>query len=99
MDSEVFFNDNFSENSEKSGSDETFIKKINFSWIRILICFFIFIGLLFCHHFYPSYYEKIGTFYSINFKNDDEKISEIKNSMSDKLAALRGEIKEKLNHL
>lgn len=99
MDSEVFFNDDFSESSEKPRSEETFIKKINFSWARVVICFFVFMGLLLCNRFYSSYYEKIGTFYSINFKNDDEKIFEIKNSVLDKLTTLRLKIKERINNL
>ena len=99
MNSEVFFNDDFSENCEKMENDETVIKKINFSWVRVLVCFLIFVGLLLCNHFHTSYYEKFSTFYSINFENDDEKIVEMKNLVLEKFKDLRFKIKEKINHL
>ncbi len=99
MNSEVSLNNDFSENSEKSKNKEKFIKKINFSWIRILICILAFIGLVICRYFYTPYYIKISTLYSENFKNNDEKISEMKNFVEDKLKIWRLEIKDKINNL
>ncbi len=99
MNSEVFLNNDFSENSEKSKNKEKFIKKINFSWIRIIVCLLAFIGLVICRYFYTPYYIKISTLYSENFKNNDEKISEMKNFVEDKLKIWRLEIKDKINNL
>ncbi len=99
MNSEVFFNDNFSENGEKPEAKENLMSRVNFSWIRALACFLVLTGLLFCRHFFASYYTKIGEFYSVNFKNDDEKIAEIKNLVLDKIGILRLTIKEEINNL
>lgn len=99
MDSEIFLRDDFGENDEKAEDNETFVSKINFSWIRIFICLLAFVGLICCKHFYVANYIKIGEFYSANFKSDDEKISEIKGFVLDKLDDIRLKIKLKINNL
>lgn len=99
MNSEVSFNENFCENIEKEEYNNAFINGINFSWVRVVICSLMFIGLLFCKHFYMPFYTEIGAFYSASFKNDDNKIYEIKNSILGKLENIRLEIKSKINAL
>lgn len=99
MNSEVFLNENFSENDEKVEGGKSLIKRINFSCVRVLICCLIFIGLLFCRHSHMAYYTEISKFYSANFKSEDEKISEIKNSILEKLENLHLKIKFKINNL
>ncbi|MDO4199973.1 MAG: hypothetical protein Q4D57_04400 [Clostridia bacterium] len=99
MDSEVFLSGDFGESGEKTEDNETFISRINFSWVRIFICLLVFCGLIFCKHFYTAYYIKTGEFYSARFKNDDEKISEMKGFVLDKLDNMRLKIKLKINSL
>lgn len=99
MNSEVLLNDDFSENIENTDSVKTFTHKVNFSFVRVLICSLVFIGLIFCKHFYTSYYIKISEFYSASFKSDDQKILEIKNIALDHIENLRIKIKEKINNL
>ena len=99
MKQEVFLSDDFVENREKLEAGAWAHGRINFSWIRISICFFISISLLFCKHFSASNYEKIGIFYSENFKNNDERVTQMRESISDKIEGLRLKIKGKINHL
>ena len=99
MDSEVLLDNDFGEHSEPTDSCKTFTHKINFSLIRVLICSLVFVGLVFCKHFYAPYYVKISELYSASFKSDDEKILEIKNVALDNLKNLRLKIKEKINNL
>ena len=99
MNSEVFLDNDFSENEESIEADNELIKKVNFRFIRILICALTFIGLLFCKHFYAPYYAGDREFYCMSFKNDDEKIFEIKNSILAKLESLRLNLKSKINDL
>ncbi|MBR2578834.1 MAG: hypothetical protein IKE41_01675 [Clostridia bacterium] len=99
MDSEVFLDNDLGGDSQAAEPSRMFVNKINFSWIRFLICFLVFIGLIFCKRFNAPYYAKIGMFYSERFKNDDEKISEIKDMALDRLENLRMKIKCKINEL
>lgn len=99
MDSEVFLNNDFDKNEEKQDQKAETVNKLNVLWFRILICFLIFAGVLFCKYFRTPYYIKMDSFYLENFKSEDEKISVVENFVLDKLELWKLILKSKINNL